>query len=50
MVEAYSRYTIIVPNLKPMTQHEFEDVLLKQWGNEFLSAIWIKRKTTRFNR
>ncbi|MCF6319378.1 MAG: hypothetical protein L3J83_08905 [Proteobacteria bacterium] len=39
LVESYSRYTIIIPNLKPMCQYEFEDILLKQWANELLEIL-----------
>jgi len=39
LVEAYSRYTIILPNMKAMTQYEFENALFKQWGNELLEIL-----------
>lgn len=36
VVEAYTRYTMIFPNMKPMQQHDFEGGLILRWGNELI--------------
>ena len=39
LVEAYSRYVIILPNMKPVSQFDFEDALLQRWGNELMGQL-----------
>jgi hypothetical protein len=36
VVEAYTRYTMIFPNMKPMNQNNFEGGLILRWGNELI--------------
>ncbi len=36
VVEAYSRYTMILSNMKPMDQCDFEGGLILRWGNELI--------------